>query len=212
MVSVIIVNACVSFNSFQSPKVVKDNPRGGLGMSPNFELTEKEDTERFYNLELLYRAPLFKNADFGSRIGFLSQEKEFEYIFDIFPFLYYYADVKYQFFNGPVSISPVLGLLISPTSFNIDPPPFTLYPSILIGNDLFYLGLKNVWFINNKINFSKKYDKVFLWGIGIGSMFGKNIKINPELNIINVQDLKNAIYTVGISIQMDFIEKQDVEP
>jgi hypothetical protein len=185
----ILLSGCMSYTTLQSPKTLESGQviLGG-GIATSFEGGRP-------------------SVEFNSRIGILHK-------FDVgakivIPSLYF-VDAKYQILDEPVAMSADLGWSsFSNSSQSSDDKGTTTawYPMLIIGQDHWYVGVKQV-FLRSTGQFeffgTQKFSYSGLWStnVVIGGIFGTNIRMMPEINFIMLNGGNKPIIVPAVGVQV----------
>ena len=177
--SILLLSSCASMTTFQTPEVIEENTSvlgAGLSLS-SFTGDPKFSWPTF---ECYARKGLAKKTDGGLKIyGFPG----------VFGGIV--TDIKYQLFDGPISVSGDLGVsvdLINDASWT-----FALHPMMLLGTDRVYVGVRSIHTRIRKFN--------HIPGVFLGLSLGDTFRIMPEVSYHFLGDRDDGFFTFGLGFQ-----------
>jgi hypothetical protein len=186
--TLLFFTGCVTFSTFQSAEVI-DAGEVEFGLSVSVAVLDGESN--LGEVTLMGRVGLGYNFDLGLKM------------FGFPPFGGYYGDVKYQFMEGPLAGSAVLGVSYFGVEFNDEDQSLTaFYPALLFGNGTFYGGPKMIYFTSrfNLFDTSAQAD-ASVFGFVLGGAFGNRLKLMPE---VNVYFLDEVLVYPGLGLKVAF--------
>ncbi len=185
--------SCMSLTTFQTPEVLeKDKKLFGVGFMQRLdESSNTNPTSEFY-----IRRHLFNNVDAGIR-------------FMGIPFLLGLSivDVKWSIIKKPIYVT--LDFAVSRWALDIESKPVIgFYPMIMVGNKRLYAGYKynylkfesgicGIFDLDRELEISEP-------SIVLGSSIGKNLFIQPEVNLFFLKNGKSfSVYSLGFYFIVD---------
>ena len=179
--SLLLLSGCASVTTFQTPEVIeKDSSLLGAGLSASLNTGDSKILMPAF--ECYARKGLTKKTDGGLKIFGLPCG-----------FGGIVADIKYQLFDGPISVSGDLGASVSAVKVEDYQWTFAFYPMLLFGTDRAYVGVRS---IHTGIG---KFDHIP--GIFLGLSLGDTFRVMPEVSYHFIRDEDEGFFTFGLGFQ-----------
>lgn len=163
----LVASGCISFSTFQSPRVL-ERGEGQLGGGVLFGVDLEGEESGLGELALLGRYGVGDRVDVGGKLwGFP-------------PFLGIYGDVRYQLLREPFLISGAMGASwISFDEFSTG----ALYPTVMFVTDRFFAGARWTFLTATGTDLEETFGANFP-GAVVGASFGGRLTFAPEVNVL----------------------------
>lgn len=178
LIAILLLVGCYSYSNLHSPKVLEHNE---FGISLDFTGLTVLSGSTYVDTDLSYLS-----TDIALRYGF---GKNIDATFKVLIPTGVYGEIKWQMLKEPILISPQFGISYSFWQELLTGPcdishKFGIYPTLLLGTEHFYGGLRLIYKRMKYYNYD--LDSFYMFtaytpGILVGASIGKKVRIVPEV-------------------------------